>query len=360
MKLQNLFVENFRNFSKLDLTFSAEANILVGDNAQGKTNCLEVIYFLAYSKSYRTSNLPNIIRQGSQVSQIAGIVEGNGITNELVILIEDNVKKLYVDKKLVDLKNYLGKLKIILYEPFTLMISGIPNQRRRYLDRMIVSLDQNYLIGLANYNRVVQHRNLLLKRSYSSKEKEAWDEQFIKYAIAIWQARFEYIKKICSEVAKLKEIFFNETDGIEIGLKTYPQLPIEQNMWADEVRKTFELIKDKEKQFGFTMLGPHRDDLIISMNGMDMKAFGSSGQLKAILLLMTLAQMNMFYDVFGEFPVLIFDDVDTELDKRKIKSFLSSLKPGTQIFLSTTNREVNKFLPAAALYNVSKGIITKQ
>lgn len=360
MKLQNLFIENFRNFSKLDINFSPEANILVGNNAQGKTNCLEAIYFLAYSKSYRTSNLFNLVRKGYQISRVSGITENNSITNELVILIEDNLKKLYADKKLVDLRNYLGKLKIILYEPYTLIISGIPNQRRRYLDRVIVSLDHGYLINLANYNRVVQHRNLLLKKAYSEKEKDAWNEQFIRYSVAVWQARIEYLKKICTEIAKLKVIFFKDTEEIEIGLKTYPQLPIEQNMWDSEIRKHFELMKDKERQFGFTILGPHRDDLVILMNGMDMKAFGSSGQLKAILILMTLAQINMFYDVFGEFPVLICDDVDTELDEQKMQSFLSYLKPGIQVFLSTTNREIKKFLPTAEIYNVSEGIINKQ
>jgi DNA replication and repair protein RecF len=360
VRLQNLYLENFRNFSKIEVNFSAGTNILAGDNAQGKTNLIESIYFLAYSKSYRTSSLSTLLKQGYQISKVSGLVDNDSFTKELTIIIDDNVKKLYVEKKSVDLRDYLGNLQIVLYEPFTLIFSGLPRERRRYIDRAIVNLDRKYLLDIANYNRVLQQRNLLIKSRHSEREEEIWDGEFIKYAIPIWKARFEYLQKLGAEVEKLKEIFFRANDEIEMGLKTVPPLSTGSEMWAEEIKNHLSLLKQKEKQIGYTLLGPHRDDLVIMMNSMDMKLFASSGQLKAILILMTLAHINIFYSVYGEYPILICDDVDTELDEQKRKSFLSALKPGIQVFLTTTNKDLSKMVPDAELFMVKEGSIYKE
>jgi len=147
---------------------------------------------------------------------------------------------------------------------------------------------------------------------------------------------------------------------IEMGLKTVPPLSTGSEMWAEEIKNHLSLLKQKEKQIGYTLLGPHRDDLVIMMNSMDMKLFASSGQLKAILILMTLAHINIFYSVYGEYPILICDDVDTELDEQKRKSFLSALKPGIQVFLTTTNKDLSKMVPDAELFMVKEGSIYKE
>ncbi len=359
MKILNIYLENFRNFSKININFGSHTNILVGKNAQGKTNILESIYFLAYSKSYRTSFMENLIKRGSQNACVSGMINSDNYTQELLILIDNNGKQLYKEKKLVDLANYLGNLQIVLYDPFTLILSGLPRERRRYIDRAIVSLNSKYLVDLANYNRVIKQRNLLLKRGYSNKEGEVWDEQFIKHAIVIWEMRFEHLNKLCKEIEKLKTIFFKSNDELQIGLKTYPLLSMSRDVWYEEIKSNIKLINQKEREAGFTLVGPHRDDIIIMLNGMDMRSYGSSGQLKAILILLTLAQINMFYSIYNEYPVLICDDVDTELDEEKLDSFLSSLGVEMQIFLTTTKKELSNRIPTAEVYEVQNGEVSR-
>ncbi len=132
-----------------------------------------------------------------------------------------------------------------------------------------------------------------------------------------------------------------------------------RDVWYEEIKSNIKLINQKEREAGFTLVGPHRDDIIIMLNGMDMRSYGSSGQLKAILILLTLAQINMFYSIYNEYPVLICDDVDTELDEEKLDSFLSSLGVEMQIFLTTTKKELSNRIPTAEVYEVQNGEVSR-
>ncbi|OGF58380.1 MAG: hypothetical protein A2Y62_14890 [Candidatus Fischerbacteria bacterium RBG_13_37_8] len=359
MKLETLSLENYRNFSHLKLDFTASLNILIGNNAQGKSNLLESIYLLAYSKSPRTSNLNNVVKHGFQITRIEGEVCNNEIKKELVLLIDSGNKHLFVDKKIVELKQYLSNLHVIFYVPFSTLIYGFPRERRRYLDRAIVSLDKKYLHAIASYNRILKMRNALFKSKYNEREMESWNEQFINYAVIIWKARQEYIENLCKKVGQLKPIFFKENDEIEIGLKTTPQLSLEKKRWAEEVKYCMEMQKEREKQMGFTIIGPHRDDMVILLNNYDARYFGSSGQLKAMVILMILAQLNMFHEEYEEYPLLMCDDIDTELDAMKLNAFLSSLSSMVQVFLTTTQNNLAETLKDAVVYQVHEGVVEK-
>jgi len=359
LRLENLYLEHFRNIEKLETTFAPAINILFGENAQGKTNILEGIYFLAYSKSFRTSLLKNVPMHNHEVTTARGEVYSKDILTHLVSVSTNEGKQLYIDKKLVDIKRYLGSLHIILYIPFASLIYGLPRERRKYLDRAMVSMDKNFIFLLANYNRVIKMRNALFKRRYSEKEMEAWNEQFIKYAIEIWKLRVAYIKNLNNEVAALKSVFFRSGDEIEIGLSSTPKLSPDDSKWSDEVRNFLAVNKEKEEKTGFTIAGPHRDDMDIVMNSYNARYFCSSGQLKATVILLTLAQIDLFYEKYDEYPLLLCDDIDTELDSSKLLSFLSFLKKDIQVFLTTTQPGICSTMDNVALHEVKNGTIVQ-
>lgn len=339
MRINSLSLSNFRNIVQLNITSFQNVNVIYGDNAQGKTNLLESIYFLAYSKSFKSSPLTNLVHHNFEFANVKGQIIKNNIDLELAIVFNRSNKELYLNKKLVDIQQYLGNLHIILYVPFYNFIYGGPKERRRYLDRAIVSLNKNYINLLANYNRIIKMRNALLKKEHSKKEWDAWNEQLIKFALEIWKYRIEFIQNLSKEIIAIKEMFFPEKDDIEIGLKTEPALSIEQSRWAEELENFLNDNKANEKKYGFSLYGPHRDDIIILHNSYEAKYFCSSGQLKAILLLLTLSQLNIFYRRYQEFPILMCDDIDAEIDIHKLHSFLSMINKEVQVFLTAIRKD---------------------
>ena len=358
LRLENVYLEHFRNIEKLETAFASGVNVLYGENAQGKSNILEGIYFLAYSKSFRTSLLKNLLMHNHDATSARGDISSKDTVTQLVLTLSNEGKQLYVDKKLVDIKRYLGCLHIVLYVPFASLIYGLPRERRKFLDRAMVSIDKNFIFSLANYNRVVQMRNALFKRRYSEKEMEAWNEQFIIHANEMWKLRIHHIRQLALQINILKAMFFKDTDTIEIGLRTTPQLSPDESKWSEELHHYLQVNKEKELKAGFTIAGPHRDDMDIVMNSYDSRYFCSSGQLKAMVILLTLAQLHMFHERYGEYPILLCDDVDTELDSAKLHSFLSFLNKDIQVFLTTTQASTYSSMTEVSLYEVKDGNIS--
>lgn len=339
MKINNLSISNFRNIRQLEINSFSSLNIIYGGNAQGKTNLLESIYFLAYSKSFKAAPLSNLITHNFEFANVKGEVLRNDINFELAIIFSRCSKELYLNKKLVNIEQYIGNIHIFLYLPFSTFIYGGPKERRQYLDRAIVSLDKKYVNIIANYRRVIKMRNALFKKNHSKKEWEAWNEQLIKFSIEIWKHRLAYIKELAKEINSLKGMFFPEKDEIELGLKTEPSLSLDQDRWFQEMEIFLNENRANEEKYGFSIYGPHRDDMIILHNSYEAKNFCSSGQLKAIVLLLTLGQLNLFYNKFQEFPVLICDDIDAEIDNKKLHSFLSMIKKEIQVFLTVMQKD---------------------
>jgi len=170
LKLKSLSISNFRNIRQLEINSFASVNIIYGGNAQGKTNLLESIYFLAYSKSFKAAPLNNLITHNFEFANVKGEVIRNDIDFELAIIFNRAGKELYLNKKLVSIEQYIGNIHIILYLPFSTFINGGPKERRQYLDRAIVSLDKKYVNIIANYRRVIKMRNALFKKNHSKKE----------------------------------------------------------------------------------------------------------------------------------------------------------------------------------------------
>ncbi len=323
------------------LKFDKKANVIIGDNAQGKTNILEAIYTAINGKSFRTKNDIELIKAQEVNCQIRLNFIKNQREQQIDMLIsKDNKKKIAINEVALN-KTFelIGYLNIILFSPEDLkLVKGSPTERRRFLNREISNIDKKYLNYLVSYNRVLNQKNKFLKFNVEKTEDasfDIWDEQLAKYAKYIVVKRANYIRqlsqranKIHSQLSEAKELltldylsdFFDENNAI-----------IEE--------KAIEKLKNsrsKDIRYGYTTVGPHREDIEFFINQKNLKKYGSQGQQRSALLAIKLAEIEIIKDVIGEYPILMLDDVMSELDNKRQMILLKEIKR-TQTLLTTTD-----------------------
>lgn len=370
MKITKLNLLNFRNYSKLGISFDKNMNIFVGDNAQGKTNILESIVILSLTKSHRDGNNPNIIMFNKSKCKISGNIKKEKIINKLSIEIcEDNKKLLVNNTNVKKVADYISYLNIIVFTPDDIeIIKGSPSIRRNLLNIQLSQLSREYIKVYNEYNKLLKTRNEYLKILFNnniadSNYLDIITDKLIEKAIYIYQKRNEYLNGINHNLNYFyKDFFDNKTIFVR-----YTTNVVFDNFEYETIRKklkyTYKKNYLKELNYGMTIYGPHRDDFYFEFNNNDLKYFGSQGQQKLAILSFKLAEISIFKDISGFMPVLLLDDIFSELDIKKRNKLLKIISSNNiQSIITTTDlRNINKkYIESAAVFCVKNGTVERK
>lgn len=385
--IKRIELTNFRNYIHLSLDLPPGLIILQGDNAQGKTNFLEAIYLLATTRSpfSRTDHeFVNWIAQESPLpfARITGVITGNSGETRLELIIAGEPtpsgvryrKKVLINgvqKKLMDL---LGHLRCVLFSPQDIeIIAGPPEGRRRFLDIALCQVDLKYCQALALYNKIVERRNHLLKKAQEEGFKEEeflfWDENLVRYGSFVTRVRWEALGLMAPEIKEnhlaltdgeetLQPVYISSSLGQAIsGLNLLSPLPLEEIEKAMS-RRLMEA-REKDLDHGATTIGPHRDDIRFLLNGRDISAYGSRGQQRSAAFSLRLAEMAFIEKKSGESPLLLLDEVLSELDQKRRDRLAEIVSRVPQAIITTLDWEGfrKEFLRKARLLTVSQGYI---
>jgi DNA replication and repair protein RecF len=365
MLLELLEAENFRNLDG-KIVCGKGLNIIFGENGQGKTNWLEAIYLLATTKSFKTARLTEAIKFEEELAIIRGNVRQSAeIMRTLQVALQGNSKILSLNNKRETVQRFLGQLHAVLFNSDELeIVRGGPEARRKFLDGGIVSIYPPFVQTLADYNRVIRQKNSLLqtaqKDEYSLDETaerlEPWNEQLIQHATRIHKARVRYVERLNEDLEK--KLFGKE----EVSIRYVSSLEGKGDLedYANLLAERLKLRVQAELRAGYSLIGTHRDDLDILFDGRDLRKFGSSGQQRSALLILQLATLSVYFSQHNEYPLFLLDDIDAELDYKRIGQLLEFLSDKTQTFVTTSKESfVEKFGAGAEIINVKNGKSTK-
>jgi DNA replication and repair protein RecF len=334
--LTRLSTDSFRNLEPAEQAFHPTVNILLGRNGQGKTNLLEAIYFLATTKSFRTSHVRSLFRFDAESVFVSGHVERGGLERTISVGFEAQKRVLMINRERVTLPVYLHALIVFAYSASRLeIIRGAPEERRRFLDRGIASIDPGYLEELTRYGRVLKQRNALLHaiaaRDASLASLDAWDEEFIAAGEGIQARRHTYATELAAALRSIVEAHRYHVAGLEM---IYRPSVIDVRKRGEEVRARMSLS------------GPQRDILEFLVDGRPAAEVLSGGELKTIVLFLKFAKLELFRRRFDEPPLFLLDDIDAELDLDILQKLLGRLPASTQVFATSAKESFLQALEA--------------
>ena len=363
MLLAAIEATNFRNLSGR-IEWGPRLNIIYGNNGQGKTNWLEAIHILARTKSFRTQRLQETIRFGEHLAVIRGkVTTGAELERDLQVTLQDTSKTIFVNGKRETLTRYLTQLQVFSFTAADLeVVRGVPEARRRFLDRGISSIRPAYLKTIADYGKVIKQKNRVLQLAnegeFSLEKTEdllaPWNEQLVGLATQIHRERGEYVAGLN---AVLERQLFDRRD---IQTRYVSSLEGKGDLadYESLLRSRITLRLAAEVAAGHALIGPHRDDWEIQLDGREIRVYGSSGQQRSALLLLDLAAISLYNSSANHHPVFIIDDVDAELDEGRIRHLLEYLENRTQTFITTSKRShVEGFFSRATVYEIEDGMV---
>ena len=336
MYIKKVLLKNFRNYEEQEINLNKNINIIYGNNAQGKTNIIESIFLCAYGKSFKAKKDNDLIKFGESYSKVE--IEYEKIDREGNIIAEINDKKTFFINgvKQNKISDIIGKINVVIFTPDDIdIIKEGPAKRRKFLDMMISSLKPNYLHLLNHYNKVLEQRNNYLRQIKTERKDSSlldiWDEQLADFAFKIFEYRKMYIEKI-SEIIKDIHNLITKSGKEEISIK-YISTGKSKESYLENLKKSRQI----DIQRGFTGVGIHRDDFIISVNGKSVSIFGSQGQQRTAILTLKLCEMKIMKEELQDTPILLLDDFMSELDEKRRTSFLENIK-GSQVIITCTDR----------------------
>ncbi|MDQ3181364.1 MAG: DNA replication and repair protein RecF [Acidobacteriota bacterium] len=361
MLLETLEAENFRNLNGKILCGN-HLNIIFGENGQGKTNWLEAIYLLATTKSFKTARLQEAIKFDENLAIVRGRVhQGEDINRVLQVALEGNTKSLSVNNKKETVQRFLGQLHAVNFNSDEIeIVRGTPDARRKFLDGGIVSIYPPFVQTLADYNRVIRQKNSLLQSAQTSEfslEKVSellapWNEQLVVHATRIHRARLRYVERL--QAVLEKKLFDKE----EITIRYVSSLEGKGDLtdYAALLEERLKLRVPAELRAGYALVGTHRDDLDILFDTRDLRKYGSSGQQRSALLILQLATLSVYFSQHQEYPLFLLDDIDAELDYKRIGQLLEFLHDKTQTFVTTSKESfVERFRENAEIFTIENG-----
>lgn len=350
MYVKKLSLRDYRNYTFIDLEFTGGVNIIVGPNAQGKTNLLESIYLLATGTSHRASRDGELVRWSADSFQIDAEVFSHGGIHEIGIRFSGNKKSISVDGvQLPRVSDLLGVLNVVLFSPDDLqLVKGAPAFRRRFINICLCRVSPSYRENLLEYERILLQRNNLLRsdawgsgrfeRRSLEENLSVWDEQLVRAGTEIVVRRRMALEKLASFAGQIHSAITSGGETLEIRYE--PSFPL-QGSSKEEVAGVFmrhlKGAREMEMKRRTTMVGPHRDDFKVSINLADARTYGSQGQQRTSVLSLKLAELDYLKDETGEYPVLLLDDVLSELDRSRRNYLLNFIHGDLQTFITTTD-----------------------
>lgn len=360
MYIKHLQLMNYRNYDELNLELGSSVNVFIGDNAQGKTNILEAIYYCGFGKSHRTSKDRELIKWGNEKTFIKSYISKERLDKKIEInILKDGKKLININSiKITKIAELIGTFNVVMFSPEDLrIVKESPAIRRKFIDMELCQLDSRYYYSLVQYNKVLNERNVMLKTNSKLEEfmLDIYDEQLSVFAQYIINKRLQYIKKLNFYGKDVhNDITLNKED---INFKYYSQIKDFENIKS----QISDLLKENRKrdiEKGNTSIGPHRDDLYIYINGVEVKNYGSQGQQRTAVLTMKFSSLKIIKEQTGEYPVLLLDDVLSELDFNRKKYILNSIKDIQTIITCTGIEDVNQYLDSnSKIFNVKEGSI---
>ena len=341
MVIKKLTLANFRNYEAETFRFTDGLNVLTGRNAQGKTNCAEAVFYLCTGASLRIRHDRQLIRRGETCARISAEASTRFGSVSLEAAIFENKRELYLNgNRLARAADFVGNMNSVFFSPGELrLIQDGPDERRRFLNLSISQTSREYCTALARYQRILDQRNNLLKERDVSLVLETlpvWDEQLALFAARIVRHRRRYLKRL-SPLASDAHAYL--TDGAEkLSLDMDGRYPDEEGEITEKLLKEFSAARERDLRLGFTSVGPHRDDIKILIDGADARGYASQGQARTAALSLKLAETEIFRTLAGETPVLILDDVMSELDLPRRKKLLDRVRD-IQCILTCTHAE---------------------
>ena len=370
MKLTNLQLQNFRNYESVQLEFTDGVHVFIGENAQGKTNLMESIYALAMTKSHRTTNDKELIGWNKEFATIKGTVEKTATKTNLELQFSKKgkiAKVNYLEQK--RLSSYLGNLNVILFAPENLtLVKGSPQNRRKFVDMELGQMSSLYLYDLVEYNRVLKQRNPYLKQLAIKKKQpdeylEVLSEMLSELASKIVFHRLDFMKQ-------LEALAIPIHDQLSLGREKFSvsyqaTIPLEDGLTPSQMKEIymnqFKKNQTREADQATTLIGPHRDDLIFYLNEVPVQTYGSQGQQRSTVLSLKLAEIELMKLSTGEYPLLLLDDVLSELDDDRQTHLIKAIENKVQTFITTTSLDGIKqqFINEPVVIPIEKGTILK-
>ena len=371
MYLENLILHDFRNYADLEVNFSQGVNVLLGENAQGKTNLLEAIYVLALTRSHRTANDKELIRWQTQTATLKGRLHKATGSVPLELELGRRGKRARVNHlEQAKLSQYIGNLNVIVFAPEDLsIVKGAPAIRRRFMDMEFGQMSPKYLYNLSQYRTILKQRNQYLRQlnrhqakdkvylSVLSDQLAAFGAEIIHKRLELLQQLEQWAQGVHSEITQQQEhLTFHYVTQVE---------PADQTS-VDHIYQTLQKLyvqqEAKEIFQGTTLLGPHRDDLQFSVNDKNVQTYGSQGQQRTTALSVKLAEIDLMKAETGEYPVLLLDDVLSELDAARQTHLLTAIQDKVQTFLTTPSLDgvARKLINAPKVFEVSHGILHEE
>lgn len=370
MHIEQLTLTHYRNYDKLTLTFDNNVNVILGENAQGKTNVMESIYVLAMAKSHRTSNDKDLIQWDEEYAKIEGRVMKQHGALPMELVISKKGKKAKVNHlEQSKLSRYVGHMNVVMFAPEDLhLVKGSPQVRRRFIDMEIGQVSAVYLHDSSLYQKILLQRNHYLKQLQARKQTDqtmldVLTDQFVEMAAKIVVRRFQYLKLLQEWAEPIHKGISRGLETLEVVYKPSVQVTADQQLKeVEEVfREKLESIRQREIDRGVTLAGPHRDDLQFLVNGHDVQTFGSQGQQRTTALSIKLAEIELIHAEIGEYPILLLDDVLSELDDYRQSHLLNTIQGKVQTFVTTTSVEGidHQTLNEATTFIVDDGVMKK-
>ncbi len=349
MRIEEISLQNYRNYEKVKLKFNKNINIIIGENAKGKTNILESIYFLSITKSYRTKDDTNLINHNKNFLKVVGKIRDDQLLKKLEITFSNKKKILLNGKEVSKLSNYIGIFNVIVISPEDIdIIKGSPQIRRNILNIYISQISREYIEKYNEYNKILKMRNDYLKMLQINGQADLRyldiiTEKLIDRAVYIYKMRKNIIDSINEKIAQIYSDIIN-IDGLKV--KYTPNIEFFDYSCEEIYRKiksTFSKNIQKEISLGMTIYGPHRDDYIFYIEDEDIKYFGSQGQQKLAVIAFKIAFLKIFEERLSKTPVLLLDDIFSELDKKRKNKLIDYINNTGQVIITTNDiRDINR------------------
>jgi len=356
--LQNLHIQHFKNFETAEIQFSKGFNIITGANGMGKTNLLDAIHYLCISKSYFLHQDSQNIQFGKDFFALQGeFIKPDQVLQVSCLQTRDSKKQFKVNRKTYDrLSEHLGKLPVVMISPSdSELVQGNSEHRRRFMDQLLMQSDSNYVKHHLGVLHCIKQRNVLLRNAQKSvldtDTLSAIDEQLVLHAQLVWQKRQAFCKRFKPLFQSFHQAISQDVENADVELK--PTTP--PDAYATELINRIE----KDRIVGYTTAGPHKDDLIFTLNENSLRKYGSQGQQKSCILAIKLAQHRYLKEELNLSPILLLDDFSDKLDAVRLNNALNVISqlPDTQIFLTDTQNPINRQAFLIHEIQVDKGTI---
>lgn len=376
MYLKSLHLLNFRNYLDQWVEFDAPKTILLGNNAQGKSNLLEAVELLSTLKSHRVTRDRDLVQEGSELSQVNATIERQTGAIDLALTLRRNGRRTVAlrGEHLRRQLEFLGTLNAVQFSSIDLdLVRGGPEQRRSWLDTLVIQLEPYYAHILHQYNKILRQRNALLKQmgdrqskgdsAVSPSQLALWDAQLVTAGCRVIRRRARALQRLAPIAKMWHQAISGSTEELEV--RYVPQISLEQDNPESIQQAFFEKIEQRsiaEQHQGTTLVGPHRDEIEFSINQTPARQYGSQGQQRTLVLALKLAELKLIEDVVGEPPLLLLDDVLAELDPNRQNQLLEAIQERFQTLITTTH--LNAFdrgwLNASQILSVKAGQIYHQ